>query len=66
MYQLKKNTTNGLLNNSVEREEKRGHNVYLKASHWDFLDAEAERINDSRNQALRNILDQVMEEHGEA
>jgi len=66
MYQLQtsKNSSNFLKNDS-DQDEKVGKNLYLKKSHFDFLDSQAEDKNCSRNQALRDILDREMEK-GEA
>jgi hypothetical protein len=62
VYQLKKNTNSDLINplGEDQEDEKRDHNVYLKASHWNFLDAKAEAKGVSRNQVLRTLLDQVI------
>lgn len=62
MYQLKQNTTNSFLTDSVkdQEEEKIGKNLYLKKSHFSFLDRLAEEKGVSRNQALRDILDREM------
>ena len=62
MYQLRENTTSSFLFDSVQdqEEEKIGKNLYLKKSHFDFLDHLAEQKDVSRNQALRDILDQEM------
>lgn len=57
-YQLRKNTVEGLLNSNGRSEEKESNNVYLKESHWKGLDKEAEKRGISRNQLLRNILDE--------
>jgi len=43
-----------------QEEEKIGKNLYLKKSHFDFLDHLAEQKDVSRNQALRDILDREM------
>jgi len=59
MYQLQKNRE-VFYKKSVGEEEKSDHNVYLKDSHWSFLDHLADSHDISRNQALRNILDEVM------
>ena len=62
MYKLKTNCTDSFLFSSVQDqdEEKIGKNLYLKKSHFDFLDHLAEQKDVSRNQALRDILDQEM------
>jgi len=62
MYQLKTNCTDSFLTSSVQdqEEEKIGKNLYLKKSHFDFLDHLAEQKDVSRNQALRDILDREM------
>jgi len=62
VYQLKTNCTDSFLTSSVQdqEEEKIGKNLYLKKSHFDFLDHLAEQKDVSRNQALRDILDQEM------
>jgi len=62
MERLTKNTTSSFLFDSVQdqEEEKIGKNLYLKKSHFDFLDHLAEQKDVSRNQALRDILDKEM------
>lgn len=62
MYQLRKNTTSYFINDSDQKEEKIGKNLYLKKSHFHFLDSRAEEKGVSRNQALRDILDSIMED----
>jgi len=62
VYKLKKNTTKSFLSSSGESEEKSDHNVYLKISHWNFLDSLAENQGKSRNQVLRDILDREIKE----
>ena len=59
VYQLQKDRE-VFYKKSVGEEEKSDHNVYLKNSHWTFLDSLADSHGISRNQALRNILDEVM------
>jgi len=59
MYQLR-NNSELFYKKEVGEESKSDHNVYLKDSHWSFLDTLADSHGISRNQALRNILDQVM------
>lgn len=62
VYQLKTNCTDSFLTASVQdqEEEKIGKNLYLKKSHFDFLDHLADQKDVSRNQALRDILDKEM------
>lgn len=55
MYKLRRNTTEPLFEGSG-RTEKEDHNVYLFVSQWDALDQLAEVENKSRNQVLREIL----------
>lgn len=64
MYQLQtdKNTSNFLKNPSGQKEKKVGKNLYLKTKHFDFLDHIADSQDISRNQALRNILDELMKD----
>lgn len=44
-------------------DEKIGKNMYLKRSHYRFLDDLADHRDVSRNQALRDILDKEMSEY---
>lgn len=65
VYQLKtkKNSSNFLKNsNDTKKEEKSDSNLYLKNSHWRFLDRLAEEKGVSRNQVAREIMDSVMKE----
>lgn len=62
MYQLKKNTTDSFLSNSVQEEEKSGRNIYLKNSQWKALDRLSEVRDVSRNQIIRDLLDEALPE----
>lgn len=64
MYSLKKNTTEGLFDNSGRNEEKEDHNVNLKEYQWTKLDEIAEANDISRNQLLRDIIDQYFAVNG--
>ena len=63
VYTLRKNTTEGLLNSSG-RTEKEDHNVYLFVSQWEELDRIAEERDISRNELLRQILKEHLQEGG--
>ncbi|MFB6199889.1 MAG: ribbon-helix-helix protein, CopG family [Candidatus Nanohaloarchaea archaeon] len=60
MYSLKKNTTEGLFDNSGRKGEKEDHNVYLLVSQWEALDSIADEEGISRNKVLREILNDYL------
>jgi hypothetical protein len=56
MYSLRKGNKNGLIDE--EEIEYEDHNINLKDYQWDQLDEIAEEKDESRNQVVRNIVDQ--------
>jgi len=65
LYKLQDNIKENSLINSLGEsgsEEKIDHNLYLKRSHWEFLDRLADLRGVSRNQVARDLLDSIMEE----
>lgn len=65
VYQLKKNREEPIEKGfGVSDREKKCRNLYLEVRHWDFLDNLADELEVSRNQALRIILNQIVEDEG--
>lgn len=62
VYQLKKNTVEGILKSSDTNSEKSYCNVYLYDFQWDALDRLADKKGKSRNQILREILQEHFHE----
>jgi hypothetical protein len=61
LYALKTNRSVFYKNDS-DQSEKRNLSVNLRTDQWNFLQSQADSQGVSRNQALRDILDQVMED----
>jgi len=67
MHQLKENTRPGLLNSfdnepGETSQEMRHGSAYLKKTQWQYISEKADEEDISKNQALRNLLDEAMEE----
>lgn len=63
MYTLQKGNKNAF---GSSREEKRNNSVYLRVSTWERIDEIAEDQDMSRNEVIRDILRDVLQEHGDA
>ena len=61
VYALKTNRSVNYKKDS-DQSEKRNLSVNLRTDQWSFLQAQADSQGVSRNQALRDILDEVIED----